>query len=227
MSLESSRGGATANLASLLCKRYEELGDSADLDSSIDRFHEGLVLLPPEHRLRADCLSNLANALKQRWRKKGVSEDFTAITNLRRDALALTPTPQPSRAGTLSALARHLMESRSSLSQSDEAVALFRETATYHNASLLERFRVSRSWAFSADEVGHESALEAYKTAVELLPQLASLGLDLQVRQDILISRSNRLASSAASCAIRSGDLGQAIRFLEACRSVFWSQASH
>ncbi|THH11187.1 hypothetical protein EW146_g8131 [Bondarzewia mesenterica] len=51
------------------------------------------------------------------------------------------------------------------------------------------------------------------------------LGLNLQSRQEALISRSDGLARDAAACAIRSGDFKKAIELLEEGRAIFWSQA--
>ena len=51
------------------------------------------------------------------------------------------------------------------------------------------------------------------------------LGLDLRSRHQALMSGSDGLARNAASCAIQSGQHGDAIELLEEGRAVFWSQA--
>jgi hypothetical protein len=66
--------------------------------------------------------------------------------------------------------------------------------------------------------------LEAYHAAISLLPHLATLGLDLQSRQEALASSAG-LACDAASCAIQSGRYCEAVELLEGGRAVFWSQA--
>ncbi|KAJ7606437.1 hypothetical protein B0H17DRAFT_1119610 [Mycena rosella] len=68
--------------------------------------------------------------------------------------------------------------------------------------------------------------LEAYETSVELLPQQAMLGLDIQSRRKALtLDLTIGLATDAAACASRLNEIGKAVEFLEAGRSVFWSQA--
>jgi hypothetical protein len=70
--------------------------------------------------------------------------------------------------------------------------------------------------------------LAAYRTAIELLPQLAALHLDLPSRQQILATaKGTTLASDAASCAVGMGQYNIAVEFLDTGRSIFWSQALH
>jgi hypothetical protein len=74
----------------------------------------------------------------------------------------------------------------------------------------------------------HTSALDAYHAAIELLPQLAALHLDLPSRQQILSnSKDSTLALDAASYAVGMNQYNIAVEFLEAGRSIFWSQALH
>ena len=60
------------------------------------------------------------------------------------------------------------------------------------------RFRAAISWAHDADH-HHQPALDAYEAAIELLPRLAMLGLDLQSRQQALTMGSDGLAHDAAA----------------------------
>jgi hypothetical protein len=70
--------------------------------------------------------------------------------------------------------------------------------------------------------------LAACQTAIELLPRLSALHLDLPSRQEILATANGTLlASGAATCAVTLGRYDLAVEFLEASRSVFWSQALH
>jgi tetratricopeptide (TPR) repeat protein len=105
------------------------------------------------------------------------------------------------------------------------AMAAFEAAVKCETASALRRFEVARLWAGHADESRHESALGAYHAAIELLPRLAMLGLDLQSRQHALTSNSDGLARDAAACAVRAGQYDSAVELLEEGRAVFWSQA--
>jgi hypothetical protein len=87
---------------------------------------------------------------------------------------------------------------------------------------VLQRFRRAKRWIRAADL--SQSPLEAYQAAIALLPRIVTLDLDLRSRQ-ALTSGIDGLARDAAASAIRSGEYGKAITFLEEGRSVFWSQA--
>jgi len=106
----------------------------------------------------------------------------------------------------------------------DRAMAAYRVAVMCETAPASERFCAAKLWARHADFT-HESALDAYHAAIELLPRLAMLGLDLQSRQQALTSGSDGLARDAAACAIRSGHYNKAVELLEEGRAVFWSQA--
>jgi hypothetical protein len=106
----------------------------------------------------------------------------------------------------------------------DKAMAAYRVAVTCESAPTSERFDAAKIWAHHADSK-HKSALDAYCAAIELLPHLAMLGLDLQSRQEALTSGSDGLARDAAACAIRSGQYDRAVELLEEGRAVFWSQA--
>jgi hypothetical protein len=107
----------------------------------------------------------------------------------------------------------------------DDAMASFEAAVNCKAASASARFGAARSWASYADKFSHESALGAYRAAIELLPRLAMLGLDLQSRRHALISSSDGLARDAAACAIKLGQYDRAVELLEEGRGVFWSQA--
>jgi len=107
----------------------------------------------------------------------------------------------------------------------DNAVTAFRTGVMCEAAPTSERFRSAKLWAHHADSI-HESALDAYEAAINLVPRLAMLGLDLQSRHQALTSgSSNGLACDAAACAVQSRQYGKAVELLEAGRGIFWSQA--
>lgn len=101
--------------------------------------------------------------------------------------------------------------------------------------------RASRKWAeWSLNIRGHvweaapisengpfEGALEAFRTAIEVLPQAAWLGLSISSQQEWLKKEEpENLGCMAASCAIRLGRFEEAVELLDMARSVFWKQSS-
>jgi hypothetical protein len=120
-----------------------------------------------------------------------------------------------------------LMEAYSHTEKSvhlNSAMDAFRVALTCEAASTSDHFNAAKSWARHADS-RHDSDLDVYHTAIQLLPRLAMLGLDLPSRQQALTSASDGLVHDAAACAIRSGQCERAVELLEEGRAVFWSQA--
>ena len=69
--------------------------------------------------------------------------------------------------------------------------------------------------------------MDGHRTALELFPKVAWLGLDTPFRQNILHEeKSEHLGCLAATCAIQLGRLEEAVELLDLARSVFWQQAS-
>ncbi|KAJ6564740.1 CHAT domain-containing protein [Mycena capillaripes] len=226
-----SHSASLNNLANAVQTRFEQKGNLQDLEEAIELHKKALALHPPLHPNRSIALSNLANAIQTRFEQKGDSKDLEEAIELHRQALILHVPPQPGRIISLTALglcfAVMYRQSKHS-GHLDQACAFFREAAMYLSSSPRTRFHHACVWAFTADQYGHTSALSAYHAAIELLPQLAALHLDLPSRQEILSNvPGTALASDAARCAITFGQFNIAVEFLEASRSVFWSQALH
>ena len=107
----------------------------------------------------------------------------------------------------------------------DKAMAAFQMAVMCEAVPATLRFRIAKTWSHLADS-RHESALDAYQAVIDLLPHLAMLGLNLQARQQALVtSDTDGLARNAAACAIQLGQFDKAIELLEEGRTIFWSQA--
>ncbi|KAJ7456088.1 CHAT domain-containing protein [Mycena latifolia] len=222
---DPERGGVLNNLAAVVSQR----DNPTSLQDAIGLYHEALNLFPAPHPARCSCLHNLALAYHELFLRTSSLADLEKAIGLHREALNLQPAPHPERGPTLIAIAVELcLKYDDSLGSSvmQEAIDAFREGSTYLSSSVFLRSRTSAEWAKSAAMRNHDSALEAYEASIELLPQLAMLGLDIQARHKALTSQSNSsTASDAAACASQLQKLGKAVEFLEAGRSVFWSQA--
>lgn len=90
------------------------------------------------------------------------------------------------------------------------------------------KFHAAQQWVdFAHEQEQLESALAGYRIALEILPKLAWLGLDLPSRQNRLgEAKTEDMTCCAASCAISLGQLEEAVELLELGRSVLWQQAS-
>jgi len=117
----------------------------------------------------------------------------------------------------------------------DAGAASFKKGVTNAYAPTSTKFMIAKTWAAQAEYYGHPTALEAFRYGISLLPLLAVLNADLELRQQRLMGgargasnenlRTDGLAIRAAGCAIRAGKLEEAIELLEEGRAVFWTQA--
>ncbi|KAF8145064.1 CHAT domain-containing protein [Mycena galopus ATCC 62051] len=226
-----NRSSSLNNLAVAILTRFEQHGDARDIDEAIQLNREALALCEPPHPYRGMSVNNLANAVSARFEHQGETRDINEAIELRREALALHKPPHPNRSSLLQSLAKCLVFIYERVQDShdlDIACHLFQEAVTYPSSSPSTRFHHACSWAKSMVQYNPTSSLAAYCAAVELLPQLAALHLDLPTRQRILFSTANiTLASDAATCAVGLDQYNTAVELLEASRFIFWSQALH
>ncbi|KAJ6545320.1 CHAT domain-containing protein, partial [Mycena capillaripes] len=233
------------NLANALQMRFEQWGDSNDIEEAIRLHKEALTLCPQSHADHPQYLNNLALAMRTRFKWKGHLKDINDSVELHRQALSLCSPTHPDRGRyllNLAAVVETRFEQKNDPKDSDEAIELYSEAlallpspsrdhdqaATYPSSPPLVQFRHAYSWAKMAMKHSHVSSLTAYRTAIELLPQLAGLHLDVHSRQEVLSNITGfgiNLASEAASCAVMLGQYNTAVEFLDAGCSVFWSQA--
>ncbi|KAJ7909188.1 CHAT domain-containing protein [Mycena leptocephala] len=218
------------NLAAGLKERSWETKSVEDLDTSIS-LYEDVVRLTQAPGLtfrHASALHNLAVVHGVRFRHTNNSGNLESALKILEDALAWVPASSPTRGYLLLNKAKYLILKYKSCGESRyivEAVSRYREGATADYVPLQRRFDICQDWAEDAAELNHESAEEAYQHVTELLPQLATLGLDVESRRGALASVNPGLASNAAAVAISRNQLVKAIEFLESGRSIFWSQA--
>ncbi|KAJ7082507.1 CHAT domain-containing protein [Mycena epipterygia] len=217
------------NLANALYEQFKIRGDAEDLDNAIELLHKALHLHPAPHPDRGSSLNNLAHVLQTRFQTRGDVGDLDSAIKLCTEAQDVMQPPHPLRGIALGHLAGKLMNKYANCSHytiMEDAIIALRESSGYLPSPVSHRCNIATTWAQYADKHNHDSALEAYQTSVELLPQQAMLGLDIQSRQKALMLKSTiGLATDAAACASRLNEIGKAVEFLEAGRSVFWSQA--
>ncbi|THH16518.1 hypothetical protein EW146_g4137 [Bondarzewia mesenterica] len=220
------RSHCLTNLANALGERFGKTRQLVDLDEAVSYQREALGLHPVPHPQRPYSLNNLSKALFTRYDHVRLLSDIEDAIALSRESLDLLPLGHADRCNFSSNLGMILAELYQTRQQGslDDVVASFRTAVSCSSAPAFERFDAAKRWARCTDPV-HDSALEAYQAAIELLPRIAMFGLNLQSRQEVLTSRSDGLARDAAACAVRLGRLDKAVELLEEGRTVFWSQA--
>ncbi|PPQ92057.1 hypothetical protein CVT25_007488, partial [Psilocybe cyanescens] len=215
------------NLALALGTRFNQHGKQGDLDEAISLHRQAVELQPAPHPDRSMSLNNLAHAVQTQFNQRGERNDLDEAISLHRQALKLRLPPHPKRSTSLNDLANALWAQFNQGGKQhdlDEAMSFFSASTHYLFQPPSQRLNFAKTWIRLAVQSQHSSAIHAYETALQALPQLAALSLDVQSRQNALTTGTDGLARDASIYAILSGNLDKAIEFLESGRAIFWSQ---
>ncbi len=218
---------AEYNVAKALLARFESTGDQQQLRAALEHTRAALTSMPPSHWWRTNCLALLSAVSHARYQIRGEPSDLREAVDAARAAVALTEDLHANRAPSMLALAnalrsRFLRTGEPAAAQ--EAMATWRQTVGLRTARTQLRVAAARSLgAFAADLASWPAALDAYATAVGLLPLLAWRGADRAGRERLLAGCGG-LAQDAAACAISAGQPERAVELLDHGRAVLWSQ---
>ena len=213
------------NLASALLVRFEQGGD-ADLDQVVSLYRQAVELQASTQPDRSSSLGGLAKALGTRFERNGDRVDLDDAISFNKQSLELQPSSHAGRSRSLFLLGVLLVHAHSLTGKYlEQAMTAYRDATQCLSQSASLRLRIVNSWIFHAQAYQHISAIEAYEVALQALPQVVALSFDIQSRLEALnIENAFSLARRASRCALLAGNLEKAIEFLEAGRSVFWSQ---
>jgi hypothetical protein len=211
--------------------RFECLGELADLNSAISNTQKAVELTDDGHPDKPGHLSNLSGGKQARFRCLGQLADINSAIFHIQSALDLTDMGDPDRSLWLLNLGichEHHFVSLKDESHRVAAISAFEEAAYSNTAYPSTALSAARKWADLSHRGGDLlSALQGYRTALEILPRVAWLGLDAFSRHDQLLEiKSENLGCQAATCAIQLGHLDEAVELLDLGRSVYWQQAS-
>jgi tetratricopeptide (TPR) repeat protein len=214
-----------SNLAFFLMSRCNSI---SDINEAINLQSQVLTLLPNDHPDRSKPLFGLAEALHARYRhgqNHELPDLIAAVENCETSISALSQ-DHPNKCGVLMKLGDILMDQYHHTNEEDvlyRAMTTFRRAVAVNTAAPSKRFQAAKHWAKFADDAKDDTALEAYRTAIERLSYWAMLAPDMQSRQRVVTHSGGGLARDAAACAIRLGRLDKAVEFLEQGRMIFWS----
>ncbi|KAG2151292.1 hypothetical protein DEU56DRAFT_908150 [Suillus clintonianus] len=221
------RSACLNNLANSLQNRFEQRGVPSDLDEAIELHRAALLLRPPGHSYRSTSLNNLALSLQNRFELRGVPSDLDEAIELYRAALLLFLPGHSDRSMTLNNLAlslRNRFEQRGVPSDRDEAFKLYVQLSYLSHAVSRRDLTAAKSWATSAEETNHDSALLAYQTVLKFLDQHVTMLPSSPDLFDVVRMATASLAMDAFSCSVRHGALTTAMELVEQGRAVFWTQ---
>ncbi|KAF7363171.1 hypothetical protein MVEN_00669600 [Mycena venus] len=214
------------NLGTSLSLRFVQLGDLSDINKSVLMFEDAAHFIPDGHPDRHSRLNNLGNSLFLRFERLGDLNDINRSVLMRENAVQLTPDGHPDKPSLLNSLGSSLLGRFEQLHDPEDSKQLllhYSSAACSATGPASIRFKAAKNWAKHAHIHQPSSMLHAYTTAIELLPELAWLGLSITDRHHRL-SQAGQVVRDAASAAISMHDYQKAVEWLEQGRSVIWGQ---
>jgi tetratricopeptide (TPR) repeat protein len=215
-----------SNLGSLLYHRFGQLGGLSDINKSVLMKEDAVQLTPDGHPYRPSLLNNLGTLLFYRFEQLGDLNDLNQSVLRFEAAVALTPDGHPDKPSLLNNLGNSLLSRFEQLHDPQDSQQLlihYTSAACSATGPAHARFNAAKNWAKHAHIHQPSSMLHAYTTAIELLPELAWLGLSITDRYHQLL-QAGQIVRDAASAAIAVDDCQKAVEWLEQGRSVIWGQ---
>jgi tetratricopeptide (TPR) repeat protein len=220
-----------ASLSNAQQIRFKQVGDTDDAENALLNTENAIELTHDEHPGKPGLLANLGLLQEARFESFGqLSNLENAVSSLQK-AVEFTNDEDPNKARFLANLG-DVLDTRSNLF--DDLPGYMASLACFIAASHSKladprvAFYAAKRWAVLSHRI-HDipSALDGYRTALEMLPKIAWLGLDPSSRHDRLRrGHSEDLGCVAATCAIQLGRFEEALELLDLSRSIFWQQAS-
>ncbi|KAJ7922210.1 CHAT domain-containing protein [Mycena leptocephala] len=215
-----------SNLGNSLLRRFEQHGDVDDLNKSVSMGEDAVCLTPDGHSDKPSMLNNLGNSLLHRFGWCSDLDDLNKSVSMREDAVRLTPDGHPDKPSWLNNLGNSLsrrFESCGDHAALQQAISVYALASRSTTGPAHIRFHAASNWAQHA-RIGEDlSLMEAYHVAIDLLPELAWLGLSISNRHHHL-SRVGKVVRDGAAVAITSERAEKAVEWLEQGRSVIWSR---
>ncbi|CAE6463768.1 unnamed protein product [Rhizoctonia solani] len=214
-----------SRLGSSYYSRFTRLNDVDDLNRSIENSFQAHSVTPIGDPSLAWQLSNIGSLFYTKFERSGNFDDLSNAIEYHKQAYAATPKHDPDFTLILRFLGIcyeqkfQLLRDEASLNSALEYFRQGADSIGYPNS----RIEAALSLARISIENGIPGHLDAYRTAIELIPEVIWVGITVDNRYKTLAKLSN-IAVEAASAAIASGQPELALEWLEQGRSIVWNQ---
>ncbi|PVF95782.1 hypothetical protein CPB86DRAFT_875431 [Serendipita vermifera] len=218
--------GYWSNLGISLSLRFKELEVLADIDDAIIANQAAVDLLPNNHTFKPVYLSNLGASLIHRFERLKNLVDINNAIFSTQNAVDLTPSDHPDRPSRLNNLGEALFTRFfyfRDYSYAQSAISNLSSSANSTVGPPIDRFNAAQRWSFIASITNHSSLLDAYESAITVMPLVAWLGLSISDRHRHLVEIGG-ITREAAAAAISLGQYDKAVEWLEQGRSIVWTQ---
>ncbi|KZV66249.1 TPR-like protein [Peniophora sp. CONT] len=218
------------NLGTSLLLRYESAGDVVDHDEAIAAQQRAIQLAPEGQPNMTMLYNSLSCCLVHRYlRTRDLQDLRTAISTFHKTT-EMSPEGDPFLSTcftNLGAAHRLLFENTRTQADFDAAIQSFMTSATQSSGLPSERMKsamrctsmLSTYPAFSSTT----QLVSAHSRVIAVLPEVVWLGHGVKRRFDES-AKYGEVVSAAVATAIGAGALTQAVEWLEAGRSLIWSQ---
>ena len=216
------------NLAAVYGFRYHLTHSATDLDQAVRHYRQAILARAADDPDRGKSLAGLGTALIRQHLLTGDPEPLQEGVAAAAEAVASTPPGHPDRPAHLLFLGGALetrYETSADSEDADAALAAYRDGALAATGPASSRVSAAQRWAeLAMSRSGqHDSALEGYTIAADLLHRVAWHGLTRADRERAL-ARWTNLPADMAACALAGQLTGRAVELLENSRAVLWTQ---
>ncbi|VDB94140.1 unnamed protein product [Peniophora sp. CBMAI 1063] len=219
-----------SDLAGSLWSRFEGLGELRDLEEAIAVFKLAVDLTPKGHPGRPWRLSSLAISLQSRFQRLGELRDLEGAIAAHKLAVDLTPEGHPGRTHRLWQLGismKALFAMKPSKMRFDAALEQMMKATVQTLGNPASRLGSAQACISLLSEYPQfssaELVLEAHAKIIQIFPEIVWLGHSLERRYSEVAPLGNEV-NSAIAAFIRLHSRYQAIEWMEAGRSLVWSQ---
>ncbi|CUA75824.1 Serine/threonine-protein kinase MRCK gamma [Rhizoctonia solani] len=206
--------------------RYEHFKQPDDLEKAIKYHSQSTSLTPSNYPDFPWRLSSLGSSYRERFQRVNQLADLEQSIECHSRALSLTPEDHPGLPHYLTDLGISLMDKymySGDPSYLRDALTHLRKASGSLAGAPRTKLTAALKWARYASTHDQSDCIEAYHTAIELLPQVIWLGATTSQRYQDLRLLSD-LAAEAASVAFSSTDYIAALEWLENARCIVWNQ---
>ncbi|PPQ91331.1 hypothetical protein CVT25_003771 [Psilocybe cyanescens] len=206
--------------------RYWHFHNTDDLNEAIVILETLLSQVPEESSRKANILHDLGSALAQRFVQLGELDDINRCLSLYNSARGMMDERDPMKYMLLFDIGRWLptryerLHDAKDLDDADKALA---EASLIQSSPYRWRFRAASLRGYWCQSTQHGDPIEGYTAVMQLLPNLAWLGISIQNRQYQLFEV-GEVVLDAVAAAIKCSRYDLALGWLEQGRSVTWGQ---
>ncbi|KAG1736166.1 CHAT domain-containing protein [Suillus paluster] len=225
------RDTTLCNLAVALQTRYGKSHAKENLNEAIELYRESIRSRQHDDPEPHKTPLNLSSALCSRFTRTQKIEDVEEAIRLCQESLVALPSLHPDRYYSYMWLQEaYLSRYEVQCNSADLSLAVenFRLASTHPTQGFPERTQEAIDWACEAEVYQHGSALEAYRTCLDLFDNHVMTRSSIISRRDAAAAfrGAQSLPVDAASCAIHHNDLRGAVELGERGRGQQWSMAS-